>query len=89
MDPELTRCVQVALDNYGHWLEPHVIVDHEENNSAIDNRASILIDSTGKLRQQYGGDRVRLYLVRPDGYIAYRSERIDRLKDYLAHVHFG
>ena len=88
-DPELSQSVQDAAKHYGEWLDVHVVVDAQSPQSAPDVAANLLMDSTGELRRRLVGDRVRLYLIRPDGHIAFRSEHIDRLNGYLSQVQFS
>jgi len=58
---------------------------------AVDlERFSLLTDAAGDFRAAYDTSGPCLYLVRPDGYVAYRSDRIDaeRLDAYLRRI-FG
>jgi hypothetical protein len=49
-------------------------------------RIRVIRDPTGELHERYGATQPRLYLIRPDGYVALRSENPDRLTEYLAAV---
>ncbi len=48
----------------------------------------LLIDQGGHLHRTYGAHDECLYLIRPDGYIGYRSRPVDqqRLAGYLSHI---
>lgn len=85
----VSESVRKAIEQHGQWLNVHVVVNRDETVTSMDARANILVDSSGELLRRYGGDHFRMYLVRPDGYVAYRSENTDRLNDYFSHVHFG
>ena len=52
--------------------------------------ANVLVDSNGELAQRYGNSPA-LYLVRPDGYVAFRSPaaRVHLLRAYLAKLSAG
>ena len=88
-DGELAEQVETALNTHGEWLDVHVVVDPQAGPSTPDLAGSILMDGTGELRRRFHGDQMRLYLIRPDGYVAFRSEHIDRLNDYLSQVQFS
>ena len=49
---------------------------------------TIIGDAQLALHNRYSAERNRLYLIRPDGYIAYRDQPADkeRLQYYLASV---
>ena len=53
--------------------------------SALRWDGSRLLDAEGELRRQYGAGSGCLYLIRPDGYVGYRSQPADagRLSAYL------
>jgi hypothetical protein len=50
--------------------------------------ASVLSDADGALHRRFGAAADSVYLVRPDGYIAYRSQHAEaaKLAGYLGHV---
>ena len=72
----------VAIDE-DHWIDVNVVDDSEATTDAVKGARS-LRDATGRLQQRYGADRSRLYLIRPDGYVAFRTESPDSWTDYLA-----
>jgi 2-polyprenyl-6-methoxyphenol hydroxylase-like FAD-dependent oxidoreductase len=84
-EPGLVTAAQKALDRHGHWLEVFV-VGSNKSEPLLPAGATLLEDPQGALRQRYGGDVARLYLIRPDGYVAYRSRRVDSLNEYLLRV---
>jgi hypothetical protein len=84
-EPDLITAAQKTFDAHGHWLEVFV-VGSNKSESQLPAGATLLEDPQGALRQRYGGDVARLYLIRPDGYVAYRSRRVDSLDEYLLRV---
>jgi 2-polyprenyl-6-methoxyphenol hydroxylase-like FAD-dependent oxidoreductase len=84
-EPSLITAAQKTLDAHGHWLEVFVIGSNK-NEAQLPAGATLVEDPQGTLRQRYGGDVARLYLIRPDGYVAYRSRRVDSLGEYLQRV---
>jgi len=75
--------------DYGDIIDWHVIVDSHED---LDSLASLLNDESRiatdwdhSVKHKYGADSACLYLIRPDGYIAFRSQPLDEstLRGYL------
>jgi hypothetical protein len=50
--------------------------------------ATIVRDLEGRMHDRYAGTAGRVYFIRPDGYVGWRSERpsLMRFRDYLAKV---
>jgi hypothetical protein len=90
--PEATyqRLRTVARDiaaHYGHLMAVHLVVAYEVP-SALPSHDALLIDPRGDLHRCYGASVDCLYLIRPDGYIGFRSQPIDAeaLWSYLASI---
>jgi len=84
-EPELIAAARHALAAHGHWLKV-LVVGSPDREPPLSAGAALLEDPQGALRQRYAGDVARLYLIRPDGYVSYRSRRIDSLDDYVRRV---
>lgn len=56
--------------------------------AAVPDGLPVLGDPTGALRHRYGADHPCLYLIRPDGYVGYRSHTPDlaSLERYLGRI---
>ncbi|MEM1058692.1 MAG: FAD-dependent monooxygenase [Verrucomicrobiota bacterium] len=79
---EATTPLRPLLEKNGFWMSPLLV------GSQAPLRANItfppcLIDAAGALRQRYGMSAGGLYLLRPDGYIAYRSRDFGSLACYV------
>ncbi len=85
IEPELITAAEKTLDAHSHWLQVFV-VGSNQSESQLPDGATLLEDPQSALRQRYGGNIARLYLIRPDGYVAYRSRRFDRIDDYVQRV---
>ncbi|MGH7205546.1 MAG: FAD-dependent monooxygenase [Nitrospiraceae bacterium] len=72
-------------DRYGDLIEVHLVVPHAAPPPALRWEGSLLLDAAGELHHQYGAGSECLYLIRPDGYVGYRSQpaEADRLFAYL------
>ena len=65
--------IQATLQDYAPQLTPHLIVAGRSLSPDLAPSGSILWDNERALHQRYGADSACLYLIRPDGYIGYRS----------------
>src|SRR5215468_5508891 len=68
-------------------INPHLIVPHELPEDLV-GKGEILLDPKGELHHRYGARNACLYVVRPDGYIGFRSQPPDpeALKSYLTQI---
>ena len=71
--------------HYGHVMTVHLVVPREVPD-ALQSHGSLLLDPGGELHHCYGARAACLYLIRPDGYIGFRSQPIDAdaLRSYLS-----
>jgi len=72
-----------VIDTHGHWIQAYVVSDHPPAAKPADG-VKLVEDPGRKLHTRYGAESGGLYLIRPDGYIAYRSRKLGGLDDYLA-----
>ena len=79
-----TAC-RAAVERCGHWVDVCVVAP-DERSGRWPTGIHVIGDPQGALRARYRADSPCLYLIRPDGYIAYRSRRWDGLDDYLDRV---
>lgn len=82
---ELTSAVNMAIEMHGHWMKVNVVAG-PESQVVLPPEATIINDPQGAFHQRYAAETASLYLIRPDGYVAYRSNRLNSLGDYLARV---
>lgn len=84
----MERVAQQLQDEQAKRIRPIVVSSRRERPSDIEWSGPILLDGDGTLHHRYGARGECLYLVRPDGYIAYRSEPIDpeKLSAYLPRI---
>jgi hypothetical protein len=74
---------------YGSFIRCHVVITKPEQAAAIKSADSILLDNEGAtLSHKYGAAQGCLYLIRPDGYIGFRSQPVDfqYLQEFLERV---
>jgi hypothetical protein len=72
------------VENLLHW-DANVYLIVVGDGKPVDLDGPVLLDVEGELHRAYGARSESLYLIRPDGYIGFRSRpaRVDRLLDYL------
>ena len=84
---QLQALADASLHAYPDRIEPHLIVPHELPEDLL-GKGEILLDARGELHHRYGARSQCLYVVRPDGYIGFRSQPPDpeALKSYFSQI---
>jgi hypothetical protein len=72
---------------YAGRVATHLVVAHQLSGD-LAGKADILLDPRGELHHRYGARSACLYVVRPDGYIGFRSQPTDAeaLKAYFTRI---
>ena len=83
----LQALADATMRTYPDCIEPHLIIPHELPGDPA-GKGEILLDPRGELHHRYGARSECLYVVRPDGYIGFRSQPPDpeALKSYLTQI---
>ncbi|MCU0534177.1 MAG: hypothetical protein MUD14_09815 [Hydrococcus sp. Prado102] len=89
----LSQIAQAFANTFPDEFIVYVVFPTERFRNAIalnSSPRSILLDPQAQCHQHYGATGQCLYLIRPDGYIGYRSQstEIDKLKTYLQKLSF-
>jgi hypothetical protein len=87
----LERIGQRARERYGSLIDVHVVVPSAAPPAALRWDGAVIFDGESDVHRRYGARSECLYLVRPDGYVAYRSQPADgeKLEAYLATIFTG
>lgn len=72
---ELLRIIEQINVEFGNFIRLFLVVN--EHQEAGEDKSKILYDITGELCKHYGARSECLYLIRPDGYISFRSQPIN------------
>ncbi len=81
----IDKTIEEIEENYGEFIKCHVVVSNPDEATKLKSTDSILIDKDGALHHRYGAAHSCLYLIRPDGYVGFRSQpiEIERLQKHL------
>jgi 3-(3-hydroxy-phenyl)propionate hydroxylase len=66
----IKQTFELVRERYRNLIKPYLILRNEE--PSVQNGIDLLIDLEGQIAERYS-DAAALYLVRPDGYVAFRS----------------
>jgi hypothetical protein len=69
-------------------VSTHVVVPRADRPAALGDAVSVLHDAHGAAHRRYGAGSECLFLVRPDGYVGYRSQPalLDPLMEHLGRI---
>jgi hypothetical protein len=59
------------------WIEPRVVIGAAGKSETLAWDGPIVLDADRSLHHRFGASAPCLYLIRPDGYVGYRSEPAD------------
>lgn len=84
----LAEIARRVRDRYQDLVTAHIVVPRDAPPQGLDWDGSVLLDPEGDLHHRYGAGSESLYLIRPDGYVGYRSQPADgdRLFAYLSSI---
>lgn len=84
----LTSVVREVHGKHGETMRAYIIVDGASIPKALEGYSSILLDTDGAAHHRYQAEQPMLYLIRPDGYIGFRSRPVDlpALTAYLSRI---
>jgi 2-polyprenyl-6-methoxyphenol hydroxylase-like FAD-dependent oxidoreductase len=87
----LAQIGQRVRERYGDVIAVHVVVPYAAPPAALVWDGSVICDSESEVHRRYGARSECLYLIRPDGYVAYRCQPADgeRLAAYLGTIFTG
>lgn len=73
-------------EKFGKLLKTHLIIADEKAPPSLNFSGRVYLDPEFSLHHVYGAATESLYLIRPDGYIGFRSQpaRLARLEEHLA-----
>ncbi len=85
---ELTTISKNIVSNYLGLIDSHLVTVKNGNPYDSPYFVSIYIDKDFKMHRDFGAVKASLYLIRPDGYIAFRNQpaKNDDLIQYLSKI---
>lgn len=84
----LAKVIEHAKNRLGADVQAFVVVPSATRPAALPQDIPVLVDAEGEMHRRFGARSECLYLVRPDGYVAYRCQPADehRFSAYLDRV---
>jgi hypothetical protein len=81
----LSTVANQVRDRDGDDVDVHVVVPFADKPAALDWDGPLLHDVDLEVHSHFGARSESLYLIRPDGYVGYRSQPLDaaHLTEYL------
>lgn len=74
---DLITIEQAAHEQHGASIQAYVVVDGTSIPDELAGQSRALLDSEAAAHHRYQADQPTLYLIRPDGYIGFRSRPAD------------
>lgn len=86
--PTLRRAAERVREKYGDRLKTFIVLPRFEAPRYVNYDGQIVLDGDGTLHYRYGARGPCLYVIRPDGYIGYRSDVVDGagVEEHLAEI---
>ena len=75
---ELIAIMRAAREQHGASIRAYVVVDGPSIPDELAGESGVLLDTEAAAHHRYQADLPTLYLIRPDGYIGFRSRPADR-----------
>ena len=69
---------------FASWLKPYIVRNGSEGSLFGDH--AVILDQQGNMHRAYAASSPCIYLVRPDGYVAYRSSDLTSVDKYFEHL---
>lgn len=79
-----TAEVRTAADRslrFASWLTPYIVTTDTEGDPFGDH--AVVFDPQGNMHRRYAAKTLCIYLIRPDGYVAYRSSVLSNVDAYF------
>ncbi|MGI9533532.1 MAG: FAD-dependent monooxygenase [Thermodesulfobacteriota bacterium] len=82
---EINKISKWNSESNGAPFKFHIILLNKNSVSKFDNNICVLIDPISEAHNKYGAKGECIYLIRPDGYVGYRSlpPDLERLQEHL------
>jgi hypothetical protein len=84
---EIAKIVE-SVKEYGNLIETHLLIGSENVPPGLPQVLSTWVDSGHNMHKDFGAAKASLYLIRPDGYVAFRNQPASAsdLKEYLVTI---
>ncbi len=76
----LERVGSMVREHFDRLFDVHIVVPFAKAPDALQWQGSVILDSHGTVHHRYGARSECLYVIRPDGYVGFRSQPADGAK---------
>ena len=83
---DISKAAKEVLDRHGHWIDIFLVATEPLAVSGLPPEVCVIADPKRALHEKYGVHQPSLYLIRPDGHVAYRDPKPNGLQRYLEHA---
>lgn len=74
----LVNIASSVESHLGNKVRPYIIIADSDKPASFNMNGAVLLDPERELHQTYGAGAESLYLIRPDGYIGFRSQPVEK-----------
>jgi len=84
----LTSIAETLTERFGDRIQSHIVVPSNTRPDKLEFDGSVLLDAGSELHSAYAADTECLYLIRPDGYVGFRSQpaQLDDVANYVKRI---
>lgn len=80
---EIRSAADASLE-FSSWLKPYIVSTGAAD--GVFEGLPVIIDQDQKMHRTYAAGSPCIYLIRPDGYVAFRSTRLSGINTYFDHL---
>lgn len=80
---EIRKAAESAT-RFASWLKPYIVTNNTQDDAFGGH--PVILDGQGNMHREYAATSPCMYLIRPDGYVAYRSFELTGVDTYFEHL---
>ncbi|MDR3615447.1 MAG: FAD-dependent monooxygenase [Candidatus Obscuribacterales bacterium] len=76
LEASMNKLALFVQSDYAQYADVHFVITNETASEALNKEVEILVDEDQSLHHLYGSSRECFYIIRPDGYVGFRSQSL-------------